>query len=249
MIRSMFLGFFVGVLPGAGASIASNLAYKMEEQIASDRENFGKGTLQGVAAPESANNACVSGAMVTMLSLGIPGSNSTALLLGALIMVGIQPGPGLVSRAPDVFWGLISSMYIGNIMLVIMCIALIPVFLFLLRVSQKTLPVIVAIICVVGTYGSQNALFDVGVMLFFAIIGLFFKSLDFPVAPMVVAIVLGSEFEVTFRQTMGFFKNDLGLFFTRPIASILLCMCIAMIALPVIRLIKERKKKKELPVD
>jgi putative tricarboxylic transport membrane protein len=245
-IRSMIVGFFVGILPGAGASIASNLAYEMEKQVASDRENFGKGTLQGVTAPEAANNACVSGAMVTMLSLGIPGSNSTALLLGALIMVGIQPGPGLVTRAPDVFWGLISSMYIGNIMLVIMCIALIPVFLFLLRVSQKTLPVIIGILCVVGTYGSQNALFDVGVMLFFAIIGLFFKSLNFPVAPMVIGIVLGSEFEVTFRQTMGFFRNDLGLFFTRPIASVLFFLCIVMIVLPVIRWTREQKKKKAL---
>ncbi len=194
MIRSTIMGFFIGVLPGAGASIASNLSYDMEKQIASDKKNFGEGSLQGVAAPEAANNACISGAFVTMLSLGIPGSNSTAMLLGALIILGIQPGPGLVTRSPDIFWGLISSMYVGNILIVIMCLTLIPIFLFFLRVSQKTIPVIVATICVIGTYGSENAMFDVGVMFFFAIIGMFLKSLKFPVAPIVITLVLGSEF-------------------------------------------------------
>jgi putative tricarboxylic transport membrane protein len=242
-IRSLFIGFFVGVLPGAGASIASNLAYETEKQIASDRKNFGTGSLQGVAAPEAANNACVSGAMVPMLSLGIPGSNSTAMLLSAMIMVGIQPGPALVTRTPQVFWGLLSSMYIGNVMLVVMCLLLVPVFIFLLRVSQKTLPIIVAVLCVVGTYGSQNVLFDVFVMFFFALIGVFLKVLKFPVAPMVVAIVLGAEFEVTFRQTMGYFRNNLSLIFTRPIAVALLCMCAALIILSIFRLINHKVKE------
>jgi putative tricarboxylic transport membrane protein len=127
-------------------------------------------------------------------------------------------------------------------MLVVMCLLLIPVFIFLLRVSQKTLPIIVAILCVVGTYGSQNVLFDVFVMFFFAIIGVFLKILKFPVAPMVVAIVLGTEFEVTFRQTLGYFQNDLTLIFMRPIAVVLLCMCAAVIVLPIVRLVKHKVK-------
>jgi putative tricarboxylic transport membrane protein len=241
IIRSMFLGFFVGVLPGAGVSIASMLAYKTEERIASDRKNFGKGSLQGVAAPEAANNACVSGAMVPMLSLGIPGSGGTALLLGALIMVGIQPGPGLITRNPEIFWGLISSMYIGNIMLVIMCFALIPVFLWVLKVSQKTLPVVVGILCIVGTYGSQYSLFDVGLMLFFTVIGLFFKTLKLPVAPLLIAIVLGPDLEKTFRQTMTLFNNDLWNFSGRPISLVLIALIVVMIIFPIIGFIKKRK--------
>ncbi len=243
-IRTTFIGFIVGVIPGAGASIASNLAYEVEKRIATDRKNFGKGSLQGVTAPETANNACVSGAMVPMLSLGIPGSNSTAMLLSAMIMVGIQPGPGLVSRAPQVFWGLLSSMYIGNVLLVVMCLLLIPLFIFLLRVSQKTLPIVVAILCVVGTYGSQNVLFDVFVMFFFAIIGIFLKVLKIPVGPMLVAIVLGAEFEVTFRQTLGYFQNDLTLIFMRPVAVVLLCMCAAVVILPIVKLIKQKVKER-----
>jgi putative tricarboxylic transport membrane protein len=242
MIRSMFSGFFVGVLPGAGLAIAAMLAYKTEERIASDKDNFGKGTLQGVAAPEAANNSCVAGAMVPMLSLGIPGSGGTALLMGALIMVGIQPGPGLINRNPEIFWGLIGSMYIGNIMLVIMCIALIPVFLWILRMSQKTLPVVVGILCVVGTYGSQYSLFDVGVMLFFTVIGLFFKALKLPVAPLLIAIILGQDLERTFRQTMVVFKNDVWHFSERPIALVLFALCAVMIVFSVISFIKRQKK-------
>jgi putative tricarboxylic transport membrane protein len=247
MIRTTLVGFFVGVLPGAGAAIAAMLGYKMEERVASDRKNFGKGSLQGVAAPETANNSCVSGAFVPMLSLGIPGSGSTALLLGALIMVGIQPGPGLFSRNPELVWGLIGSMYIGNIMLLLMCTLMIPLFIWLLRISQKPLPVIVAVLCVIGTFGAQNTFFDVGVMFFFTIVGLFFKSLDIPVAPLVIAVILGSDLEKSFRQTMAMFKGDMGLFSTRPIASVLLALCVVMIAFPIVGWIRELKKKKALP--
>jgi putative tricarboxylic transport membrane protein len=247
MIRSMIVGFFVGVLPGAGATIASMMCYNMENRVASDRANFGKGTLQGVAAPEAANNGAASGAFVPMLSLGIPGSSSTAILLGALVMTGIKPGPGLFSRNPEIVWGLISSMYIGNIMLLIMCIALIPLFLSLLRISQKTLPIIIATLCVIGTFSVQNSSFDVVLMLFFAVVGLFFKALDIPPAPMIIACILGSDLEFKFRQTMDMFRGDIGLMSTRPIALIFFAICIAMIAYPVSRWIKETKKRKEIP--
>jgi putative tricarboxylic transport membrane protein len=216
----------------------------MEEQIASDRENFGKGSLQGVAAPETSDNACAGGAMVPMLSLGIPGSGTTAVLLGALVMVGIQPGPGLFTKHPDLVWGLISSMYIGNVMLVIMCLLLIPVFLYLLRISQKTLPVIVAVLCVVGTYSSQNSLWDVGMMFFFSVIGLCVKSLNIPLAPMLVAIILGNDLELRFMQSIVTFKGDFRLFFSRPITLVIFIMSLAMFALPVGRLINERRKLK-----
>jgi putative tricarboxylic transport membrane protein len=242
MIRSMFIGFFVGVLPGIGGGVATMLSYKTEEQIASDKENFGKGSLQGVAAPETSNNSCAMGAFVPMLSLGIPGSGVTALILSAFIILGIQPGPGLFIRNPKLVWGLIGSMYVGNVMLLIMCIVLIPLFLWLLRISQKTLPVIAAVLCVVGTYGSQNSFFDVGLMVFFAIVGLFFKILKFPPAPIIMAVLLGSDLEKSFRQTMSMFHGDMRLLSTRPIALVLLGLCLVLLAYPVIRWVKERKK-------
>ena len=250
MIRCMIVGFFVGILPGAGTNIASMLCYKMEERLASDRANFGKGSLQGVSAPETSSNACASGCFVPMLSLGIPGSGSTALLLGALIMVGIQPGPGLFTRNPEIAWGLIGSMYIGNVMLVIMCIALIPLFIWLLRVSQKTLPVIVALLCIIGTYGAKNSLYDVGIMFGFTILGLFFKFLNFPVAPLLIPIILGPDLEKTFRQSLSMFRGDLLLFSTRPIALVIFTLCALMIALPVIGWIEgmKLKRRKERPV-
>jgi putative tricarboxylic transport membrane protein len=247
MLRSTVVGFFVGVLPGAGKSIASMLSYKMEQQVASDRKNFGQGSIQGVAAPETADNACSSGSFVPMLSLGIPGSGNTALLLSALVMVGIQPGPGLFSREPELVWGVIASMYIGNIMLVIMCFLLIPVFVWLLRISQKTLPIIVAVLCVAGVYGSQNSLFDVVLMLFFAVIGLFFKLLNIPLAPMLIAIILGMELEKTFMGTVNLFDGDLSRYFARPISLVLFALCVILLALPVVRFIKDRKKRKESP--
>jgi putative tricarboxylic transport membrane protein len=244
MIRSMLVGFITGVMPAAGPTLATMITYKMEEQVASDRENFGKGSLQGVAAPEAANNAASTGCFVPMLALGIPGSSTTALILGAFIMVGVQPGPGLFSRNPELVWGLISSMYIGNVMLIIMCIALVPVFLWFLRISQKTLPVIVAVLCVVGTYSEQFALFDVAIMLFMAIIGLLFKKTNIPMAPIIIGIVLGKDFERSFRQAIGMFKGDLGLFSMRPIALVFFVLCILMMAFPATRMIRGRRKRK-----
>jgi putative tricarboxylic transport membrane protein len=246
-IRSTLVGFLVGVMPGVGQTLASMMCYNIENQVASDRKNFRKGSLQGVAAPEAANNAAASGAFVPMLSLGIPGSGSTAILLGALVMVGIQPGPGLFSRNPELVWGLFSSMYIGNIMLMLICTLLIPLFIWLLRVSQKTLPIIVAVLCVCGTFSVQNSNFDVGIMLFFGIVGLLFKSLDIPVSPIVIASVLGKDLELSFRQMINLSKGNAGLILTRPIALVLFAICIAMIAFPVSRWIKETKKRKEIP--
>lgn len=248
IIRGSIVGFFVGVLPGAGATIATMLTYKIEEQVASDRENFGKGSLQGVAGPESSNNSCTMGACVPMLSLGIPGSGTTAVLLGALVMVGLQPGPRLFLRNTDFVWGLIGSMYIGNVMLVILCILLIPLFLWLLKVSQNTLPVIVGILCIIGTFSVQNSFFDVGLMLFFAVIGLFFKTLDFPLPPFLIGVILGFDLELKFLQTMQIFKGDLRLISTRPIALTLFVLCVAMFAIPITRWALARKKRNQTAV-
>jgi len=241
MIRGTIVGFFTGVLPGAGGTIATMLTYKLEEQVASDRKNFGKGSLQGVAGPEASNNSCAMGAFVPTFSLGIPGSGTTAILLGALVMVGLQPGPRLFLRDSEFVWGVIGSMYIGNTMLVVQCLLLIPLFLWLLKISQKTIPIIVGILCIIGTYSVQNSLFDVGLMFFFAIIGLFFKTLDFPLSPFLIAVILGFDLELRFLQTIQICKGNISLIFTRPIVFVLFIASIAMFVIPISKWMRSKK--------
>jgi putative tricarboxylic transport membrane protein len=242
IIRSTLSGFVVGVMPGAGPTIATMIAYKTEEGIASDKKHFGKGSLQGVAAPEAANNAAATGAFVPALALGVPGSSTTALILSAFVMLGIQPGPMLFVREPELVWGLIASMYIGNVMLIIISIGLIPVFLWLLKISQKSLPVVIAVLCVVGTYSIQFSLFDVGILFFMTIVGLLLKKAKMPAAPLVLGLVLGTDFETSLRQSLSLFKGDFRLFSTRPIFLVLFYLSLLVIAFTVIKFIIGGKK-------
>jgi len=246
IMRGGFLGFGVGALPGAGATIATFIAYNLEKRVAKDPETFGKGNIRGVAAPEAANNGAASGAFVPLLALGIPGSATTAILLGAFIMVGIQPGPGLFTRNPDIVWGLISSMYVGNIMLLIINTAFIPLFIWLLRISQKTLPAIVATLCVIGTYSVNNSVADVFLMLIFTAVGIFFKKLDFPPAPMIVAIVLGSDLEFSFRQTLEMFIGNFGIVFTRPLSVAIYALSATLLIMSAVKSYRSHKARKQM---
>ncbi len=249
IIRGSLLGFGVGALPGAGATIATFMTYSLEKRVAKDPETFGTGNIRGVAAPESANNGSSSGSFVPLLALGIPGSATTAVLLGAFIMVGIQPGPRLFAEHPDVAWGLIASMYVGNVMLLIINTAFIPGFIWLLRISQKTLPVIVATLCVIGTYSVNNSVADVLIMLCFTAVGVFFKKLDIPPAPAVVAIVLGGQLEFAFRQTLQALRGDFAISFTRPIFVAVFIACVALLAMSASRSYKTYKAKKNRKSD
>jgi len=240
IIRGGVVGFIVGVLPGAGATIATFLTYNIEKRVSKDPDSFGKGNIRGVAVAEAANNGAASGAFVPLLTLGIPGSATTAILIGAFIMVGITPGPALFSEHPDVAWGLISSMYVGNVMLIIITTAFIPFFIWVLGISQKTLPIIVASLCVVGTYSLNNSVFDVLLMLVFTVIGLFMKKLEFPVSPVIIAIVLGGDLEFAFRQSLQLFQGNIFMSFTRPICVVLYLLSLLLIALPVVGGIKKR---------
>ena len=200
--RGSILGFIVGVLPGAGATIASLMSYSLEKNLAKRPEDFGKGAIEGVAGPETANNAASSGAMVPLLSLGVPGSGSTAVMLGAFVMFGIQPGPMLFATRPDVVWGLVNSMYVGNVMLLILNLPLIFLFVRLLYVPTGLLLPIVLVLSAVGIYAVNNAVDELYLCLFFGILGYVFRKVDIPLAPLVLALVLGKTMEQSFRQAM-----------------------------------------------
>jgi putative tricarboxylic transport membrane protein len=243
-LRGSLLGFCVGALPGAGATIATFMAYSIEKRISKNPEKFGKGEILGVASPESANNGAAIGSFVPLLSLGIPGSPTSAVLLGAFIMLGLQPGPRLFSNHPNIAWGLIASMYVGNVMLLIINTAFIPIFIWLLRISQSTMPVIVASLCVIGTYSVGNSLFDVLLMLIFTAVGIGFKKLKIPPAPAVIAIVLGSDLEFSLRQSLAIFRGDFTRMTERPIAMIAYAACLILLIVPLRRSIQSYRAKK-----
>jgi putative tricarboxylic transport membrane protein len=233
-IRGTFLGFFVGVLPGAGATIASFLSYATEERLSKHPEKFGKGAIAGIAGPEAANNAATGGSMVPMLALGIPGSNVTAVMLGALIMLGVAPGPMLFQENPTFVWGLVASMYVGNLMLLVLNIPLIGIFIQVLRLPFAVLAVLVLELSLVGVFAIGNNFFDLHMMVLFGVIGYLMKKLDFPMPPMILALVLGKVFEVSFRRSLIISEGDLSIFIKRPISLALLLVAVLVFFYPLI---------------
>jgi putative tricarboxylic transport membrane protein len=233
--RGAVLGFFIGILPGAGSTIASFLAYTVEKKVARHPEEFGKGAIEGVAGPESANNAASAGALVPLLALGIPGSGTTAVLLGGLMMWGLRPGPLLFEKNPDFVWGLIASMYIGNVMLVVLNIAFIPLFVWALRLPYTILMHLIVVFCVTGAYAANNRVWDVGLMLVFGVLGYLMKKLDYSAAALTLALVLGPLAERALRQSL--IISDAGplIFFQRPIAAVLTTAALLAVAVPVAR--------------
>ncbi|MCS0497173.1 tripartite tricarboxylate transporter permease [Ancylobacter mangrovi] len=235
MVRGGFLGFFLGILPGAGATIASFVSYGVEKQISKTPERFGQGALEGVAGPESANNAASSGAFVPLLALGIPGSATTAVLIGAFIILGIQPGPRLFTEHADVAWGLIASMYVGNLMLLAQNILLVPFFIWLFVISERTLPVIVASLCVIGVYSVDNSMWDIWLMIAFTVLGYGFRASGIPAAPLVIALVLGPDAENALRQSLVISMGSPTVFFERPISLALLVVAFLCLLYPLVR--------------
>lgn len=234
ILRGSVLGFLVGVLPGAGATIASFLSYGLEQKVSKDPERFGHGAIEGVAGPETANNASTGGAFVPMLSLGIPGSGTTAVLLGGFLMFGLHPGPALFKEAPDVVWGLIASMYIGNVALVVINIGFIPLMVQIMDRISPYLRLLVVILAIMGVYSFRNTMLDVVVMLTFAVLGIFMKKFEFPLAPVVLGLILGERAEISLRQSMTISQNDISIFLTHPIAAVLLIAAAVSFFLPVI---------------
>lgn len=242
IVRGTLVGFFIGILPGAGATIASFIAYIVEKRVSKHPEKFGTGVIEGVAGPESANNAASAGSLVPLLTLGLPGGTTTAVLLGAFIMWGLRPGPLLFVQSPKFVWGLIASMYIGNIMLVLLNIFLIPLFVWTLRVPFHVLMPSIVFLCVLGAYSANNRMFDVGLMLFFGVLGYLMKKLDYSPAAFVPALVLGPIFENSMRQTLTISDGSFAIFFTRPISAILLAIAAFSLLWPAIKWLRTRMR-------
>ena len=234
ILRGSFLGFFVGVLPGAGATIASFLSYGIEQKVSSTPERFGKGAIEGIAGPETANNASTGGSFIPMLSLGIPGSGTTAVLLGAFLMFGLRPGPNLYREAPEVVWGLIASMYIGNLILLVFNIGFIPVMVWIMDKISPYMRLLVLILAVVGVYSFRNATIDVLIMLTFAVIGIIMKIYEFPISPVVLGLILGDRMEISLRQSLAISQNDLSILFSHPISAALFMLAIISFFMPLI---------------
>lgn len=220
IIRGTFLGFFLGVLPGGGAVVSSFVSYAVEKKISKRPEKFGKGAIEGVAGPESANNSATSGAFIPLFTLGIPANAVMALLLGALMIHGLQPGPLLVKEHPEIFWGTIMSMYIGNIMLLILNLPLIGLWVKLLKVPYRILFPLILFFCLVGSYSINNSTFDMVTMLIFGIGGYLFKKSKYEPAPLVLAFILGPMVENSFRQALITSRGDFSIFLTRPISAL-----------------------------
>ena len=241
--RSSLLGFFIGVLPGAGATIASFMSYAMEKKLSKHPEKFGTGIIEGVAAPEGANNAAAGGAMVPLLTLGIPGSGTTAVLLGALLIHGLRPGPLLFQNNPEFVWGVIASMYIGNVMLLVLNLPLVGIWASMLRVPYRILMPLIITISAVGVFATDNNVFDMWVMFAFGVIGYLMRKLDFPAAPAVLGLVLGPLVERSLRQSLTISHGDLSIFFTRPISAVLTIGALLSLCAPVVRAVWQSRGK------
>jgi putative tricarboxylic transport membrane protein len=233
--RGSVLGFFLGILPGLGAIIPTFIAYAVEKRISRHPERFGTGIIEGVAAPEAANNAASAGAMVPMLTLGIPGSATTAVMLGGLMMWGLRPGPLLFEKNPDFVWGLIASLYIANVLLLVLNIGFIPLFVRALKIPYAILMPLIIVFCITGAYSLNNKAWDVGQMLLFGVIGYGMKKLDYSPAALTLALVLGQLAERSLRQSMIISDSGLLIFVTRPIAAVLTVLALAAVALPIVQ--------------
>ena len=232
--RGSLLGFFIGVLPGAGATLASFFSYIMEKKVSKNPQKFGKGAIEGVAAPESANNAASGGALIPLLTLGIPGSGTTAILMGALIMYDVQPGPLLFDDHPQVAWGLIASMFLGNIMLLVLNMPLVKVFSKIIETPKKyLLPSIIAI-SIFGVYAVQYTVFDLMLLLFFGVVGYFFAKNDYPLAPLVLGLVLGPMIENNMRRALTGSNGDFIVFLQSPISLVFLIFAVLWVVIPMI---------------
>jgi len=233
--RGTVMGFLVGVLPGAGPTVASFLAYTVEKKISKHPEQFGKGAIEGVASPESANNAAATAAMVPMLTLGIPGSATTAIMLGGLMMWGLRPGPMLFEKNPEFVWGLIASQYIANVMLLILSTMFIPLFVRAVRIPYSILMPLIVVFCVTGAYSLKNNLWDVGQMLVMGVLGYFMKKLGYSPAALVLALVLGPLAERALRQSLIISDAGIGILFLRPISGVLTTLALLAILVPTVR--------------
>ncbi len=242
-IRSTTIGFIIGALPGTGATVASFLSYGVAKATSKNPERFGKGAIEGVAAAESADNAATGGAMAPMLTLGIPGSSATAMMMCALIMAGVSPGPMLLERNPEIFWGVVASMYIANLMLIIINIPLIPFTVQILRMPYYILYIFIIALTSVGVYSVDNSMFDLWLMGFFGVLGYVLRKLDYPLAPALLAVILGPMVERALGQSLVMSRGSFTIFLMRPISAVLIGLALLAFSAPWVQeaLVKRRR--------
>jgi putative tricarboxylic transport membrane protein len=241
ILRGTILGFFLGILPGAGPVISSFVSYTVEKRISRYPEKFGTGVIEGVAAPESANNASAQGAFIPLLTLGIPPNVTMAILFGALMIHGLAPGPLLMKDHPDFFWGVVTSMYLGNFLLVFLNLPLIPLWVRVLKVPYPILFPLIVLFCVVGAYSLNNSALDILVMTGFGVTGYLMKKLKYEGAPLVMAFVLGPMLELNLRRSLIVSEGSFTIFFTRPISSAILIIALLILSFSFMPRLRRKK--------
>jgi putative tricarboxylic transport membrane protein len=230
--RGSLLGFFLGLVPGVGAIVPQFLSYALEKKLSAHPERFGSGEIEGVASPEACNNAAMGGTFIPLLSLGIPSSATTAVLLGALMIYGLTPGPLLIKNSPELFWGVIASMYIGNVLLLILNLPLIPLWVKVLEIPYGYLASFIILFCLIGAYSLNNNTTDIFVAILFSVVGLLLKKFDFEPAPLVLAFVLGPMLETAMRRSLILSDGSFQIFVTRPISAAFILLALAALAAP-----------------
>jgi putative tricarboxylic transport membrane protein len=243
MIMGSFLGYFVGILPAAGATPGSLMAYGMAKTFAKDPETYGKGNVDGVVAPEAANNAASTGSMLPMLTLGIPGSPTTAILLGGMVIWGLEPGPMLFVDHKDFVWGLIASLYVANLFALLINLSFIPLFIKVLKTPFTILAPIIFVLCLVGGYAPTQDMHDVWLMLIFGVVGYLMRKLDYPMAPVVLAVVLGPLAEPALRQSLLISNGSFMIFLDRPMAAVITVIAALLFVLPLFKVMRNRRKR------
>ena len=246
--RGSVVGFFTGLVPGPAAVLSTFIAYTLERKVSRTPERFGQGAIEGVAGPEAANNAATAGAMVPLLSLGIPFSPATAIMLGALIITGVQPGPLLIEQQPQVFWGVVASLYVGNVILLILNLPLVGLFVSVLRLPQHVLATIVLLLCLIGAYSLNNSQLDLWVLVVFGLFGYGLRKLAIDPSPLVVALVLGPLMEKTLRQSLFMARGSWLEIVSRPLTlTLLLLGILALTGPPLMRLLRRRGAGASVP--
>jgi putative tricarboxylic transport membrane protein len=245
ILRGTVIGFVLGVLPGGGAILASFLSYGIEKKLSKEPERFGHGAIEGVAGPETANNAAAGGALIPLLSLGIPPNVVMAMLFSAMVIHGMQPGPLLMKTQPDLFWGLVASMYVGNVLLVLLNLPLIGVWVQLLKIPYRILMPLILLFCLIGSYSLSNSTFDVSVMVLFGGIGYLMRKFGYEAAPLVLAFIMGPLLENNLRQSLLMSHGSFLIFVSRPISAVGLAVAFLLLLANLIPFLKKRREKVE----
>src|SRR5512136_655885 len=240
IVRGSVIGFMIGILPGGGAVISSLVSYAVEKRVAKNPDEFGKGAIQGVAGPESANNSAASASFIPLLTLGIPGNAAIAMIFAALLIQGVTPGPFLITEKPDVFWGVVASMYIGNVMLLVLNLPLVGIWVQLLRVPYAILAPVIVLFCCIGVYSLRNTVFDIWVMGAFGLIGYLFRKVNLEPGPLLLAFVISPILERSLRQALLISASSLLIFFKRPIAGSLIGFLLLFILVQIIVTLRKR---------